>query len=183
MAPWTPQRIAGLIRQQQARIARVPGSMRRSTRARHRAWGWQLRRAADIKNKIESLQKELDRLLGGEIQNSATPLWKRRRMSATGRARIAAAGLPARPHCWQATLLHQIPMRFSKEAGMRNPVEETAAEARRHSVTRLVSNGSERNISCPRWEHLTVPPAIPIQVWAIGTSETWMDSLSQRFGR
>jgi hypothetical protein len=49
----------------------------------------QLRRAADIKDKIESLQKKLARLLGGT--NDAAVPRKRRRMSAAGRARIAAA--------------------------------------------------------------------------------------------
>jgi hypothetical protein len=49
----------------------------------------QLRRAADIKDKIESLQKELSRLLGG-TKGVAAPR-KRRKMSAAGRAKIAAA--------------------------------------------------------------------------------------------
>jgi hypothetical protein len=48
----------------------------------------QLRRAADIKDKIESLQSEFARLLGG-TEGGAAPR-KRRRMSAAGRARIAA---------------------------------------------------------------------------------------------
>ena len=49
----------------------------------------QLRRAATIKEKIQVLERQLSRLLGtGEA--SATPR-KRRRMSAAGRARIAAA--------------------------------------------------------------------------------------------
>jgi acyl-CoA reductase-like NAD-dependent aldehyde dehydrogenase len=49
----------------------------------------QLRRAADIKDTIESLQKKLAGLLGG-TDNAAAPR-KRRKMSAAGRARIAAA--------------------------------------------------------------------------------------------
>jgi hypothetical protein len=49
----------------------------------------QLRRAADIKDKIESLQKELSRLLGS-IDGAVAPR-KRRKMSAAGRARIGAA--------------------------------------------------------------------------------------------
>ncbi len=49
----------------------------------------QLRRAADLKDKIESLQKELSRLLGS-TDGAAAPR-KRRKMSAAGRARIAAA--------------------------------------------------------------------------------------------
>jgi len=48
-----------------------------------------LRRAADIKDKIESLQKELSRLLDS-TDGAAVP-GKRRKMSAAGRARIAAA--------------------------------------------------------------------------------------------
>ena len=48
----------------------------------------QLRRAADIKDKIESLQKDLTRLLG---TNGAPAPPKRRKMSAAGRARIVAA--------------------------------------------------------------------------------------------
>jgi hypothetical protein len=51
----------------------------------------QLRRAADIKDKIESLQNELTRIIGSPAKVvSATPK-KRRKMSASGRARIAAA--------------------------------------------------------------------------------------------
>jgi hypothetical protein len=49
----------------------------------------QLRRAADIKDKIESLQKQLTRLLGG-TDGAAAPR-KRRKMSAAGRRKIAAA--------------------------------------------------------------------------------------------
>jgi hypothetical protein len=49
----------------------------------------QLRRAADIKDKIESLQRELTRLLGST--SGATAPRKRRKMSAAGRRKIAAA--------------------------------------------------------------------------------------------
>jgi len=49
----------------------------------------QLRRAAGIKHKIESLQKEFSRLLAGTA-GAAAP-HKRRRMSAAARRRIAAA--------------------------------------------------------------------------------------------
>jgi hypothetical protein len=48
----------------------------------------QLRRAAGIKHKIETLQKQFARLLGGTA--GAAP-GKRRKLSAAGRARIAAA--------------------------------------------------------------------------------------------
>jgi len=56
-----------------------------------------LRRAAAIKDKIESLQAELTKVLGGrEVGNgsAASPTGKktgRRKMSAAGRAKIAAA--------------------------------------------------------------------------------------------
>jgi hypothetical protein len=50
----------------------------------------QLRRAANIKDKIESLQKELSRILGAspQTQDWAAP---KRKMSAAGRRKIAAA--------------------------------------------------------------------------------------------
>lgn len=48
----------------------------------------QLRRAADIKDKIELLQNELNRIFGATT--IAEPK-KRHKMSAAGRARIAAA--------------------------------------------------------------------------------------------
>jgi len=54
----------------------------------------QLRRAADIQDKIESLQSELNTLLGNGSQNDSNskPLKRRRRkMSAAARAKIAAA--------------------------------------------------------------------------------------------
>lgn len=56
----------------------------------------QLRRAAAIKEKIESLQKELLQIFGAPQQTSTTPAAsppkrKKRRMSATARAKISAA--------------------------------------------------------------------------------------------
>jgi ribosomal protein L15 len=54
----------------------------------------QLRRAADIQDKIESLQSELGKLLGNgsaDTTDSATPERKRRKMSKAARAKIAAA--------------------------------------------------------------------------------------------
>jgi hypothetical protein len=51
----------------------------------------QLRRAADLQDKITSLQKELASYLGGPALSVATPGRKKRRMSAAGRARIIAA--------------------------------------------------------------------------------------------
>ena len=52
----------------------------------------QLRRAADIKDKIQSLEKELEQILGPSTKpaDPAAPK-KRRTMSAAGRARVAAA--------------------------------------------------------------------------------------------
>jgi hypothetical protein len=49
----------------------------------------QLRRAAGIKHKIELLQKKLTRLLAST--DGTVALRKRRKLSAAGRARIAAA--------------------------------------------------------------------------------------------
>jgi hypothetical protein len=49
----------------------------------------QLRRAADLKDKIESLQKQLSRLLGSP--DSAAAPRKRRKMSAAARQKIAVA--------------------------------------------------------------------------------------------
>ncbi len=49
----------------------------------------QLHRAADLKHRIESLEKEITRLLGSTV-GAATP-HQRRRMSAAGRRKIAAA--------------------------------------------------------------------------------------------
>lgn len=51
----------------------------------------QLRKVADIKERIESLQYELSRVLGGRPAASNTPGKRTIKMSATGRARIAAA--------------------------------------------------------------------------------------------
>ena len=50
----------------------------------------QLRRAADIKDKIEALQSELTRLFGTTAQRAAAPR-KRRKMGVAARAKIAAA--------------------------------------------------------------------------------------------
>jgi hypothetical protein len=51
----------------------------------------QLRKAADIQEKIQSLQKELSALLGGEVPAQATEAPKRKKVSAAGRARMRAA--------------------------------------------------------------------------------------------
>lgn len=52
----------------------------------------QLRRAADLKDKIESLEQELGQILGSSAKSAAHAEPKmRRKMSAGGRARIAAA--------------------------------------------------------------------------------------------
>jgi hypothetical protein len=51
----------------------------------------QLRKAADIQEKIQSLQKELGRLLGGSDETAAIEAPKKRKMSAAGRKAIAAA--------------------------------------------------------------------------------------------
>lgn len=54
----------------------------------------ELRRAADIQDKIESLRSELDRLLGDGVQTSSdseAPQRKHRKMSAAARAKIAVA--------------------------------------------------------------------------------------------
>jgi hypothetical protein len=51
----------------------------------------QLRRAANIKDKIQSLENELGRILGFSIKPVAAAVpKKRRKMSAVGRAKIAA---------------------------------------------------------------------------------------------
>ena len=52
----------------------------------------QLRRAADLKDKIQSLENELGRIFGSSTKSviAATPK-KKRKMSAAGRAKIAAA--------------------------------------------------------------------------------------------
>ena len=52
----------------------------------------QLRRAAALKEKIQSLEKELGQMLGSTSQAVAQPVAKRKfKMSAAGRARISAA--------------------------------------------------------------------------------------------
>ena len=57
----------------------------------------QLRQAATLKDKIESLQSELSKLLGGtEVGNGHSPIMtdgrkKKRKMSAAAKAKIAAA--------------------------------------------------------------------------------------------
>src|ERR1039458_2641887 len=52
----------------------------------------QLRRAAAIKDKIQSLENELHRIIGSSIKPvAAVAQKKKRKMSAAGRAKIAAA--------------------------------------------------------------------------------------------
>jgi hypothetical protein len=52
----------------------------------------QLRRAANIKDKIQSLENKLERIFGASIKpNTAPAPKKRRKMSAASRAKISAA--------------------------------------------------------------------------------------------
>ena len=51
----------------------------------------QLRRAAGIKDKIESLQRELQRLLGSNANGAKPTVPKKRKMSAAAKAKISAA--------------------------------------------------------------------------------------------
>jgi len=51
----------------------------------------QLRRAANVKEKIDALQKELGRLLGAPATTVATAARKRKKISAAGIANIRAA--------------------------------------------------------------------------------------------
>jgi hypothetical protein len=51
----------------------------------------QLRKAADLQEKIQSLQEELNSILGGEISTRAQAPKKKGKMSAAGRAAIRAA--------------------------------------------------------------------------------------------
>src|ERR1039457_7184950 len=79
----------------------------------------QLRKAADIQEKIQSLQEELGQLLGGETstpaQTTEAPTSKRKkyRMSAAGRARIAA-GARARWAKIKGTAPSDIPAKKAK---------------------------------------------------------------------
>ena len=51
----------------------------------------ELRRAAEIKEKIQSLEGEMNRILGPSPSVSTTAAKPKRKMSAAARARIAAA--------------------------------------------------------------------------------------------
>jgi hypothetical protein len=51
----------------------------------------QLRKAANIQEKIQALQSELNSILGGTNETAALEAPKRRRVSAAGRARMRAA--------------------------------------------------------------------------------------------
>src|ERR1017187_1520589 len=51
----------------------------------------QLRKAADIQERIQSLQEELGQLLGGPAESAATEAPKKRKVSAAGKARMRAA--------------------------------------------------------------------------------------------
>jgi hypothetical protein len=51
----------------------------------------QLRQAANIQEKIQSLQRELNQILGTAVESVASETPKKRKMSAAGRRAIAAA--------------------------------------------------------------------------------------------
>jgi hypothetical protein len=50
-----------------------------------------LRQAANLQEKIQALQKELNQILGATVESAASEAPKKRKMSAAGRAAIAAA--------------------------------------------------------------------------------------------
>ncbi|MGA3282920.1 MAG: hypothetical protein ABSD57_00475 [Verrucomicrobiota bacterium] len=82
----------------------------------------QLRRAAAIKDKIQSLENELGRVLGSPTKPAAVAApKKRRKMSAAGRARIAAA---ARAR-WA-----KVKGKKSKTAPARKPKRQMSAAAK-----------------------------------------------------
>jgi hypothetical protein len=51
----------------------------------------QLRQAANIQEKIQSLQKELNQILGATVESAPSEAPKKRKMSAAGRKAMAAA--------------------------------------------------------------------------------------------
>jgi hypothetical protein len=82
----------------------------------------QLRRAADLKDKIESLQNELNRIFGASNSAPAGAVpKKKRKMSAAGRARIRAA---------QKARWAESKKAKSKAASARKPKRQMRAAAR-----------------------------------------------------
>jgi hypothetical protein len=85
----------------------------------------QLRKAADIQEKIQSLQKELGQLLGSSAETAAIEAPtkpKKRKMSAAGRAAIAAAAKArwAKIKGTKAGKAAQKPKRKMSAAGLAN---------------------------------------------------------------
>jgi hypothetical protein len=88
-----------------------------------------LRRAATIKERIDSLQNELAQILGSESVKSTPQAGTRKRMSAAGRARIAAGARA----------------RWAKEKGTRGSIPKKAKMKRSPAVrARLAAIARER---------------------------------------
>src|ERR1043166_8129758 len=81
----------------------------------------QLRLAANLKEKIDNLQRQLSRLLGGSAPASGGPARGKRKISAAGRAHIAAA---ARAR-WA-----KFRSKFGGKAAARKPRRKMSAAAR-----------------------------------------------------
>jgi hypothetical protein len=81
----------------------------------------QLKKAVTIREKIESLAKELNRIIGGQPSaaksRTPTPKRKRRKMSAAARARISA----------------RMKARWAKREGKKRVAKPVAAKAKRRS--------------------------------------------------
>src|ERR1039457_6391463 len=94
----------------------------------------QLRRAANLKDKIESLQKELGRILGASTpaQNGAAP---KRKMSAAGRRKIAAAARA----------------RWAKVKGRKSAAKPVKKARRTMSAAARAIKAAARSVFCDSW--------------------------------
>ena len=119
----------------------------------------QLRKAADIKERIDVLQSELNAILGGEVPNPAQDeAPKRRKVSAAGKARMRAAQLA----------------RWAKIKG----TASTTAAPKKNGKMSAAGRAAIRAAQIARWAKIKGTSAKPAKKAKIQRSAAWRAAVS-----
>jgi hypothetical protein len=110
----------------------------------------QLRKAANIQEKIQDLQKELGQILGGEVSSpaQATDAPKKRRVSAAGRARMRAAQL-ARWAAIKGTAPSAKPAKAKRKMSAKGLANIRAGVAKRMAAQEKAAKPAKRRSMSP----------------------------------
>src|ERR1035441_4167757 len=118
----------------------------------------QLRKAADIKERIDALQSELNEILGGEVSTPVQAEAPRRKVSAAGRARMRAAQLA----------------RWAKIKG----TASTTAAPKKNGKMSAAGRAAIRAAQIARWAKIKGTSAKPAKKAKIQRSAAWRAAVS-----